>query len=80
MTRDDRRREWVTPFDHVHGLEDHVADIAKDAVDDGLGKDAIEQALRDAADEIGEYETRVEPRRSEPADFGGGDSTGVQDL
>ena len=30
--------------------------------------------------ECGGRDLPTEPRRSEPADFGGGDSTGVQDL
>ena len=42
------------------------------------------QELADAMDDVqedsAEGRDRRRPRRSEPADFGGGESTGVQDL
>jgi len=42
------------------------------------------QELADAMDDVqedsAEGRDRQRPRRSEPADFGGGESTGVQDL
>ena len=42
------------------------------------------QELADAMDDVqedsAEGHDRQRPRRSEPADFGGGESTGVQDL
>jgi len=63
---------------------DFVADYAHDAIDAGVPEDAVVRALEEAAEEIeAEYQDtdgRPEPRRSEPADFGGGETTGVQDL
>ncbi|WP_256394136.1 TCP-1/cpn60 chaperonin family protein [Natronoarchaeum rubrum] len=65
-------------------VEDFVADYAFDAIDAGVHPTAVRDALREAAEEIenrqrtGEF--RDTPKRSEPADFGGGESTGVQDL
>lgn len=78
---DGKRREWVVDFDSESSFEDHVADIALDAVDGELHKSQVERALRNAADEVASYTpTREEPTRSEPADFGEGESTGVQEL
>lgn len=63
---------------------DFVADYARDAIDAGVHPTEVRSALTEAAEEITERQRRgefnVEPRRSEPADFGGGESTGVQDL
>jgi len=63
---------------------DFVADYAHDAVDAGVHDHAVVRALEEAAEEIeAEYQDsdgRPEPTRSEPADFGGGETTGVQDL
>jgi hypothetical protein len=75
------------PDDRVDVL-DFVADYALDAADAGVHPQAVATALRDAADEV-EYQNREdnidawsseEPQRSEPADMGGGETTGVQDL
>ena len=79
---DDRRRDWVVGFDSESYFQDHITDIALDAVDhDGLHKSEVARALREAADEVDEHTPqRDEPDRSEPADFGGGESTGVQEL
>ena len=77
----DKRREWVIDFDSEASFHDHVADIALDAVDGDLHKSEVARALREAADEVDEYTPRREdPERSEPADFGAGESTGVQEL
>ena len=77
----DRRRDWVGPFESEAKFEDHVTDIALDAVDGELHKSQVDRALRAAVDAVADHvPERDEPTRSEPADFGGGDSTGVQDL
>lgn len=63
---------------------DFVADYSRDAIDAGVHPTAVISALRDAANELEQAqrdgEFRTEPDRSEPADFGAGESTGVQDL
>lgn len=77
----DKRREWVSDFDSEAKLHDHVTDIALDAVDGDLHKSEAARALREAAAKVDDYApNREEPTRSEPADFGAGDSTGVQEL
>jgi len=89
-----RRTPGVTyePDDYAD-VEGFAADYALDAAEAGVDPEAVAQALRYAADEV-EYQARVgnidtsdanddgreEPTRSEPADFGGGETTGVQDL
>jgi len=61
---------------------DFVADYARDAVDAGVDPAEVVGAIPEAADEIEELDERdhFKTVRSEPADFGGGESTGVQDL
>lgn len=50
-------------------------------VDPQLGIHVRDDTDTDEADETGDTGSdRGEPTRSEPADFGGGESTGVQDL
>jgi hypothetical protein len=71
------RSNAVTPDDRTDVL-DYVADYGHDAVDAGVPPAAVASALREAAREIDEHDDS--PARAEPADFGGGDSTGVQDL
>lgn len=66
-------------------VENFVADYGYDAIDAGVHPKQVAAALRAAADELEEHahaheQTRDEPTRSEPADFGGGESTGVQEL
>lgn len=66
-------------------VEDFVADYAYDAIDAGVHPKQVAAALQAAADELEEHaqeqeQDREEPDQSEPADFGGGDSTGVQSL
>jgi hypothetical protein len=55
----------------------HVSVVLTDAEADRLERD-----LADVVDRLQEEESDDgdRPRRSEPADFGGGESTGVQDL
>lgn len=61
---------------------DHVADYAYDAIDAGVEPEAVVSALREAAGEVEELDDRdhFEADRHEPADFGGGESAGVEDL
>lgn len=61
---------------------DFAADYARDAIDAGVEPTAVVDALRKAADEIEDLDERdhFETIRTEPADFGGGETTGVQDL
>ncbi|SFT04393.1 hypothetical protein [Halostagnicola kamekurae] len=66
-------------------VEDVVADYGYDAIDAGVHPKQVAAAFRAAADELEVYahereQTRDGPTRSEPADFGGGESTGVQEL
>jgi len=79
------------PADYA-SVEDFLANYALDAAEALDDPDAVAQALQHAADDV-EYQARTgnidvsddddgrpEPTRSEPADFGGGETTGVQDL
>jgi len=65
-------------------VHDFVADYARDAIDAGVHPTEVIAGLEGALEELqaaqrdGEF--RDDPARSEPADFGGGESTGVQDL
>ncbi|MFB1066465.1 hypothetical protein [Natrinema sp. H-ect4] len=66
-------------------VEDFVSDYAYDAIDAGVHPKQVAAALQAATDELEEHaheqeRERSEPSQSEPADFGGGDSTGVQTL
>ncbi|WP_050051451.1 hypothetical protein [Halostagnicola sp. A56] len=66
-------------------VEDFVADYGYDAIDAGVHPKQVAAAIRVVADELEVHahereRTRDEPTRSEPADFGGGESTGVEDL
>lgn len=70
-------------------IEDAAAEYARLAIDEtgpsGVSPVAAASALERAAEDIraamhdGEF-ADGEPGRSEPADFGGGESTGVQEL
>jgi hypothetical protein len=69
-------------------VDDVVAELVAELDDETLDNwpswedDAIE-AAREERDEffgVDDNDGREEPTRSEPADFGGGESTGVQDL
>jgi hypothetical protein len=85
-----RRTAGVT-YEPDNGADvvDFVADYAFDAAEAGVHPMQVANALREAADEV-ESQAREgniggpwgesEPQRSESADFGGGESTGVQDL
>ena len=63
-------------------LSDEVDERVNEELEHGDSRSAVfEAALREYYDDLEAAHTaHDEPRRSEPADFGGGDSTGVQDL
>jgi len=87
MSREEPRQH-VTPRDSYSGVLDFAADIGFDAVEFGqMDPRVVASALEAAADEIKEdghmYTNAIDqqkPEKSEAADFGGGESTGVQDL
>lgn len=92
MTDDEMRRTTALTPRNYAAVEDFLADYALDAAEAIDDADGVAQALRHAAEEV-DYQAREdnidvsdnddgreEPARSEPADFGGGESTGVQDL
>ncbi len=69
----------VTVYDCPAGLISIESEPAATAIDSSHAG-AVRRALRKAGYESDESAERKEPTRSEPADFGHGESTGVQDL
>jgi len=70
--------------DNQRDVHDFIVDYSRDAIDAGVHPSQVITALEKATNEMLEAqqngEFRDEAKRSEPADFGGGESTGVQDL